>query len=234
VGRHEVSVATDTWQREDVGWVIDEASRIRPVVWDRQGRLTFLPTLGKGTTTGGAVEAVNRVGVKVGQCDGEAPGVVHACLWEADGTVRDLDTTGGTFSTAADINDERGIVGMALFREGFFGFVSFGGAMVPLPPLPGDSVSEASVINNRWEICGTSTFVPPPSGGAPLPAVVRAVCWDQHLQPVDLNALIDAPGWELAIVLAQNNEGVLAILGRLNGVARLALLHPQAQRVAKR
>jgi uncharacterized membrane protein len=233
VGRHEVSVATDTWRREDVGWVIDEASRIRPVVWDRQGRLTFLPTLGEGTMTGGVVEAVNRVGVKVGQCDGEAPGVVHACLWEADGTVRDLHTTSGTFSTATDINDWGGVVGVAAFPEGFHGFLALGGRMIRLPGLPGDQTTDAAVINNRFDICGTSTFSPPPTVGRPPPPVNRAVCWDQHLRPVDLHERIDAPGWELLFPLAINEQGVLAILGRLNGVARLALLHPKGQQIVQ-
>ena len=204
--------------------------RQRPARWSPSGGLNFLADLVPGGES--FVDAVNRHGVKVGQCQAAGFFVFHACVWEGS-TVTDIDTTGRTFSSAQAINDERGIVGGAVFDEGFRGFVAFGGTMIALRPLPGDTATDATVINNRWTICGSSTFTPLP-GGPPQPAFSRATCWDANLQPVDLNERIDAPGVTLAVVVALNNQGVLAVLGRLDGVPRLFLLHPQGHHVAER
>jgi hypothetical protein len=147
--------------------------------------------------------------------------------------VADLDATSvHGFSIANDINDWHGIVGEVLGADGLRGFFWYG-VMQKIAPLPGDTSSGAQVINNRWDICGHSTFTPPSTRRGLPPSTTRAVCWDEG-QPIDLNTRIDAPGWTLVRVTALNDRGHLAVLGTFQGQRRLALLVPQGSRVAGR
>jgi probable HAF family extracellular repeat protein len=129
-----------------------------------------------------------------------ATAVGHQCLgfvWQ-DGVMRPLPTLGGTngFATGANNRDE--IVGWAentvhdptcvppqvlQFRA-----VEWGpgpGEISELPPLPGDTVSAATAINNRGQVVGISGICDRAVGRF---SAIHNVLW-QDGQPVDLGSL---------------------------------------------
>jgi probable HAF family extracellular repeat protein len=126
--------------------------------------------------------------------------VGHQCLgfaWQ-NGVMRPLPTLGGTngFATGANNRDE--IVGWAentvhdptcvppqvlQFRA-----VEWGpgpGVIQELPPLPGDTVSAATAINNRGQVVGISGICDRAVGRF---SAIHAVLW-QDGQPVDIGSL---------------------------------------------
>lgn len=82
-----------------------------------------------------------------------------AVWWEGEGIARTLGTLreARMRSIALDINNHRQVVGMAQAESGRkLAFVWHDGVMSPLPPLPGDTDTEARTINDHGEIVGVS------------------------------------------------------------------------------
>jgi probable HAF family extracellular repeat protein len=126
--------------------------------------------------------------------------VGHQCLgfaWQ-DGVMRPLPTLGGTNGFATGSNNRGEIVGWAentahdptcvppqvlQFRA-----VEWGpgpGEIRELPPLPGDTVSSATALNNRDQVVGISGICDRAVGRF---SAIHAVLWEDG-QPVDLGSL---------------------------------------------
>lgn len=128
----------------------------------------------------------------------------HAVVWE-NGAVSDLGNLGGgAWNTPFAINNLGQIVGFSDLpgdEDGNPNFhavlwpktggVQCGGKCLDLGTLPGDSLSEATGINNQGQIVGTSI-------GAGSPFGSRAFLWENG-QFTDLNSLV-VPGTTLQLV----------------------------------
>ena len=128
----------------------------------------------------------------------------RAVVWET-GTVSDLGNLGGgAWNTPDAINNRGQIVGFSDLpgdssgRPNFHavlwtktGGVQCGGQCLDLGTLPGDSLSEATGINNQGQIVGVSI-------GAGSPFGSRAFLWENN-KLTDLNTLV-APRTTLQLV----------------------------------
>jgi probable HAF family extracellular repeat protein len=73
--------------------------------------------------------------------------------------LKDLGTLGGTFSSAADINNMGQVVGTSTTLDGStHAFIIIKGQMKDLGTLPGAYTSRANAINDRGQVVGSSTF----------------------------------------------------------------------------
>lgn len=119
----------------------------------------------------------------------------HAVLWDADGSVHDLGTLGGTGdrdllgvgNVAFAINDRGQAVGVSALpgnvaAHGFLWSEATG--MQSLEPLPGDPTSAALALNDRGDVVGASQDGPTAASNA------RAVIWHDGVVS-DLNELVD-------------------------------------------
>ena len=131
-------------------------------LWEN-GRMTGIPTLG-GTFAG--AQCANNQGQVIGQsnltgdvgCNGSLDFCVqHAFSWE-HGTLTDLKTLGGSFSTAIWLNNAGESVGGATTTgdESFHATLWRDGLITDLGTLPGDCASIALAINSQSQIVGLS------------------------------------------------------------------------------
>ena len=125
--------------------------------------MTDIPTLG-GTFAG--AQCANNQGQVIGQsnltgdvgCNGSLDFCVqHAFSWE-HGTLTDLKTLGGSFSTAIWLNNAGESVGGANTTndESFHATLWRDGLITDLGTLPGDCASIALAINSQSQIVGLS------------------------------------------------------------------------------
>ncbi len=129
-----------------------------------------------------------------------ATGTGHQCLGFAwhDGVMRPLPTLGGTNGFATGANNRGQIVGWAentvhdatcvapqvlQFRAVVWGPAV--GEIQELPPLPGDSVSAATAVNNRGQVVGISGRCDRAVGRF---SAIHAVLW-QDGKPTDIGNL---------------------------------------------
>jgi probable HAF family extracellular repeat protein len=113
---------------------------------------TGMRDLGVLVTGGRSVAtAINRSGQVAGWAS--IGGLVHAVVWSADGTIRDLGTLGGQQSAASGINDLGQVVGSSDSRQGVTPFLwSAADGMTPLPTF-----GSASGVNNAGRVAGTAS-----------------------------------------------------------------------------
>jgi len=129
---------------------------IIPVVW-KNGQAYELQTL-PGQQYG-EVYDINNAGQMVGESlNGNfvTPATMRATLFSIDGPAIDLGTLGGTKASAAGINEDGDIVGVADNAAGqAHAFLYRDGVMQDLGTL-GGTTSNANAINNNGEIAGRS------------------------------------------------------------------------------
>jgi probable HAF family extracellular repeat protein len=142
-----------------VGMATTSTGEAHAFLWSG-GRMQDLGTLGGGFSV---ATAINDVGQVVGNSR-TAGGELHAFLWQ-DGQMSDLGTLGGVgfsgvpTSTAQAINNLGQVVGQTTTEQGNPGYRAYlwsDGQMSDLGTLPGDDYSDASGINDRGEVVGTS------------------------------------------------------------------------------
>jgi probable HAF family extracellular repeat protein len=107
-----------------------------------------------------SAHAINRLGEIVGESSTNSDAsVIHAVLWEADGTKIDLGVLGGNYSSANAINSSGIVVGESSV-EGTTNTQAFiyTNGIVPLGTLGGD-YSSAKSINDAGLVVGESTEV---------------------------------------------------------------------------
>lgn len=178
----------------------------RPAIWEADGSVTELPTLG-GDTPGGATaivyfnNSINEAGVAAGTSYLPFGDAWHGTAW-IDSVAYDLGTLGGTFSEANSINNVGQIVGVANLADETPHPVlwnDFSAAPIDLGTLGGPG-GMAVAINDNGLIAGWSDTA---EGASHL------TLWD-HGQIIDLTAFIPAEltaaGWHS--LLEGNNSAL--------------------------
>ena len=153
-----------------------------------------------------------------------ATGRGYRCLgfaWE-DGGMRALPTLGGTHGFATGANNRGQIVGWAentvqdptcvppqvlQFRAVVWGPGE--GAIRELPPLPGDSVTAATAINDRGQVVGISGICDDAVGKY---SAIHAVMWENGV-PVDIGN-IGGDAWNTPMAI--NHQGDVAGFGNVS------------------
>ena len=147
-----------------------------------------------------------------------ATAVGYQCLgfaWQ-DGVMRALPTLGGTNGFATGANNGGEIVGWAentvhdptcvapqvlQFRAVVWGPAP--GQIRELPPLPGDTVSAATALNDRGQVVGISCICDRAVGRF---SAIHAVLW-RNGQPVDLGS-IGGVAWNTPMAIDERGEVV--------------------------
>jgi probable HAF family extracellular repeat protein len=170
-----------------------------PFLWEN-GTMTDLGTLGG---IFGTAQCANNRRQVIGQSSlAEDPGACltggpgcHAFLWD-HGTLADLGTLGGTFSTTFWLNDAGDVVGAATTPGDalFHATLWRKGVITDLGTLDGDCFSQALAINSKGQIVGQSFSCDF--------STVRAVLWEKG-SISDLNTLIP-PNSSLLLTTAFN------------------------------
>lgn len=164
-----------------------------------------------------AAYGINDAGQVVGGSY-DASANFHAFLWQ-NGSMQDLGTLGGDYSSAEAINENGQVVGTARLANGTPHAFLWGGGMQDLGALTWDQ-SIAYDINDKGQVVGALQT------GQNSHAFVWA-----NGQMQDLNNLIPAnSGWVLQEARAINNKGQIAGFGAINGQTRAFLLKPNAYR----
>ena len=191
----------------------------RAVVWPAGGEPLDLGTLGGAEAL---AYAVNELGAVCGQSL-TSNDVWLATLWPVEGDPTLLDTAGSVFSVCMGLNNAQEAVGLqALPGDVGRGFVHRRTTgFVTLPPLQGDTRSEAMAINDAGRIVGTS--LRETEDGE---VISQAVLWLDDQTPVPLETLLTDPRWVLEQATAINARGQIAGVGLFNGEPRGFLLTP--------
>jgi len=181
--------------------------------WIRGGPAIRLATLGGPT---GAALALTESGVAVGYSD-TAQGERHATLW-LRGFPTDLTPGTGIVSVASSVSMSLTVVGEISqnnSRSGFRWTQEHG--LETLGTLPGDFTSSLGGVNSAGVAVGNST-------GPNFPLGLHATRCDRS-GCVDLNTLVDAPGWRLEYASGISDQGVIGGSGQGPNI-RAFLLRP--------
>src|SRR5205823_1512257 len=139
-----------------------------------------------------------------------AGGDTHGFVYSA-GTITDVGTLGGTYSSAYLINNSNQVAGIALTAGDaqYRGFLYANGMMTDLGTL-GGGYSGPYAMNNRGQIVGESET----AAGA-----IHAFLWDKGAM-VDLNSLLPTNStWELNTAIFVNDAGRVVGIGSHDGIS---------------
>jgi probable HAF family extracellular repeat protein len=141
----------------------------------------------------------------------------HRCVgfeWR-DGTMRALPTLGGPNGFATGSNDRGQVAGWAETKahdptcdsSHMLRFLAVlwgpGGRVRVLPPLPGDTVSAATALNDRGQVVGISGYCDQAVGRF---SAIHAVLW-QHGRPVSIGTL-GGVAWNTPMAINEHGEVV--------------------------
>lgn len=197
---------------QDSTCIAPQKVRVEAAIWGpNPGQIQALPPL-SGDTVGFAL-GINDLGDAVGSSGTCAntpllpmPFGPHAVLWH-NGVPANLGSLGGTFSTAAAINN-RGQAAGASNLPGDTALHSFlwssASGLQDLGTIGADDFNFATWINNAGDVVGTSC----------AGALCRAYVWRSGAGMLDLNTLVpaDSPLY-LATAFGINDAGEIAGLG---------------------
>lgn len=162
-----------------------------------------------------AAYGINDAGQVVGGSY-DASANFHAFLWQG-GSMQDLGTLGGDYSSAEAINESGQVVGVARLANSTPHAFLWDGGMQDLGAL-GWSQSIAYDIDDKGQVVGALQ-----TGQSS-----HAFIWANG-QMKDLNSEIPAnSGWVLSEARAINNKGQITGFGTANGQTRAFLLKPRA------
>jgi probable HAF family extracellular repeat protein len=219
-GGPELFSAAQAVTTEDIGGYCDSPDRTRivPCLWAGSTTIMALETLGGED---GYIDAMNEKGDALGNSQTTA-GDTHCTYWPAAGGVIDCHPpNGGSLSFGMDLNSTGLYVGTAYPAIGSRGFLGLPYGTVLLLPLPGDTHSDATGINNAGDIPGQSCRYPDRFG------VCRAIVY-QNGVPVELQPRVtNADGWTLQHALGISEDGWIIGVGMRNGQQHRFLLTPQ-------
>ena len=186
---------------------------IIPLVWKNGQSYELQPLPGQQF---GEVYDINNAGQMVGESlNGNfvTPTTMRATLFSLDGPPVDLGTLGGTKASAAGINDDGHIVGVADNASGQArAFLYANSVMQDLGTL-GGTTSNANAINNNGEIVGRSTL----ANGA-----VRAFLYKDGVMQ-DLGTL----GGAASVAFDVNDKGEVVGFARVSNGQAHAFLYKE-------
>lgn len=171
---------------------------------------------------------INSSGQMVGYATPSDIGYARATLWDIDGSVKYLDTTGWQRSYASGINDAGQI--LVEFSSGVhqsFGLWdgTDGTAGLQMFSNPyGWEGAGASSMNNHGQIVGAARTTDPTTGSG----VSHAFLWDNGTA-IDLEALLGGTEWHLEGAYSINEKGQIVVgAKRADGALTTLLLTPDA------
>lgn len=136
-------------------------------------------------------------------------------VWSPQTGYTILGTLGGANSYAMDLNDSGEVVGSSQTASGYLNaFLYSDGLMQDLGTLGGSS-SDAYGINSAGDVAGYSYI----AGDGMTHAFL-----DENGVMLDLNSLLDTPGWIITAAYAINDSGEIAGTGIFDGVEHAVLL----------
>jgi hypothetical protein len=182
------------------------------------------PSLARVVGSDSWIAAINESGTAVGYSIGPGGG----CVFWPDGSAGGAVPCGAGTGEPEAINGWGIFVGTGFTQDSTRGYVRLPEGVAFLPPLPGDTSTHATSINDAGAIGGTSCHT---EGGIfQRVEVCQAVLWDSDTPahaPVSLLALVqgrEGAGWLFTDVVGISNTGVIAVLGTLHGEPRSAIL----------
>ena len=158
-GETFLSVRAINKHDEVVGWIhVTGSNVVHPFIWDRKHGMRDLGSLpGHENTT---PYDINDAGTVVGSSSDNETGEDLSFIWNEQEGIQELDAPlGGVESFATGINRSGQIVGGSDTSTGQFHafFRDVNGDAVDLGAFPdGDGFSEASAVNDRGQVTGTS------------------------------------------------------------------------------
>lgn len=164
-----------------------------------------------GTLAGGdwsSAYGINSSGEVAGYGN-TASGAFSGFTWTPGGGYSEIGTFGGANSYAMAINDSGQAVGSAQTAGGWMNaFITNGSQLIDLGTLGGMN-SYAYGINDQGEVVGYSNL----AGSGDTDAFLY-----ENGVMIDLNSLIDTPGWVLTQAYAINSSGEIVGTGMFDGV----------------
>lgn len=201
-----------------VGYAQDAEGVQHAALWGNSG-IVDLGDLDPVWPTNSAAYGINDAGQVVGNSGTSNPAqLAHAFLWN-NGSMQDLGTLGGDYSSATAINTDGHVVGTSKVSGGtsLHAFLWQSGAMQDLGALGWNS-SYANDINDDGQVVGTLQT------GQNYHAFIWA-----NGQMQDLNDQIPTDsGWVLTEAQAINDKSQIVGFGTINGQTRAFLLKPNA------
>jgi probable HAF family extracellular repeat protein len=226
---------SSAWDVNDAGTVagyVGSWPDVRAATCSSENTISYLAT--PDDATGSIAVAINSLGQVAGQIS-LSSGVSEAAIWDSSGAVTRLGLlTGGSFSSAQDINDNGWVVGAASTAGGIKGFLWDGSGPIEALPMPSGATSAvAQAINNDRTIAGGASVMygpglavvwqdgvvialPPLADGA----TASAVDINDAGQVVG-NSATTAPPWLVRDAVLWDDGGVVD-LGSLGGSFGLA------------
>lgn len=206
---------------------LNESSQVVGVSGTNSVTDAFVWTPGKGMQNlgSGSAGAINKQGDVVGVTyQGGDP--YHAFLWKHDGTMQDLGTLGGGYSSADGVNSNDWIVGTSSLNDSFQGPAFLwtpDGGMQNLGTL-GGSQAVATGINDSGVVAGWSSTA--------KPNIHDAFRWTQgggmqslgagYAYAINASGQIAGSAWSSNKAVLWNPDGSMTKLGVLGGTYSFA------------